>query len=112
MDFDDILKKYTFRFDWTCREVPLEKFRTSVKEFHSLSAGNCDAVFTWWDLTMDPLGKVVLSCAPVWAHPSIKGNTFFLTLLFLVLLNCECILFIFLKSPFILFIQNLNKALN
>ena len=32
--------------------------------------GVAQMVFMWWDLIMDMHGDIVLSCAPVWAHPS------------------------------------------
>jgi len=33
----------------------------------------CSAVFMWWDIWMDPAKTVLLSCAPVWAHPNPKS---------------------------------------
>uniref|UniRef100_A0A182JFC4 Protein arginine N-methyltransferase n=1 Tax=Anopheles atroparvus TaxID=41427 RepID=A0A182JFC4_ANOAO len=33
------------------------------------TSGFPQAVFMWWDLTMDTDANVVLSCAPYWAHP-------------------------------------------
>lgn len=30
----------------------------------------CDALFMWWQLEMDPAGKLILSVAPRWGHPT------------------------------------------
>jgi protein arginine N-methyltransferase 7 len=38
----------------------------------ALRSGKCDAVFMWWEIFMDPDKKVLLSCAPKWAHPDPK----------------------------------------
>jgi protein arginine N-methyltransferase 7 len=39
----------------------------------ALASGRCDAIFMWWDLQMDTEGKIMLSCAPRWAHPTPKN---------------------------------------
>lgn len=39
-------------------------------KFHKLVAekgGTAHGVFMWWDLIMDPEGKIILTCAPNWA---------------------------------------------
>ncbi|KAL7641061.1 UNVERIFIED_CONTAM: hypothetical protein RMT77_008198 [Armadillidium vulgare] len=64
-----------FEFDWSGRNIPLVKKRHTSNSFESLSSGNCDAVFMWWDLKMDPQREIILSCAPLWDHPLTKGNT-------------------------------------
>ena len=35
---------------------------------HNDTLLECDAVFMWWQLEMDPDGKNILSTAPWWAH--------------------------------------------
>ncbi|XP_054287792.1 protein arginine N-methyltransferase 7-like [Macrosteles quadrilineatus] len=65
-----------FRFDFTGRNhtsgrgppIPLND-KTAVETKAAVS-GTAHMVFMWWSLNMDPQGKVVLSCAPWWAHPS------------------------------------------
>ncbi|PSN41744.1 Protein arginine N-methyltransferase 7 [Blattella germanica] len=57
-----------FRFDWTgkqpfCRENSVAHRQVSCID------GVAQVVFMWWDLVMDMDGEVILSCAPVWAHP-------------------------------------------
>ncbi|KAB7497129.1 Protein arginine N-methyltransferase 7, partial [Armadillidium nasatum] len=63
------------KFDWSGRNIPLVKKRHTSNSFESLSSGNCDAVFMWWDLKMDPQREIILSCAPLWDHPLTKGNS-------------------------------------
>ncbi|XP_034251100.1 protein arginine N-methyltransferase 7-like [Thrips palmi] len=58
-----------FRFDYSGRS-PVVKERSTVQVLKAASDGIAQAVFMWWDLTMDTKGEVVLSCAPFWAHPS------------------------------------------
>lgn len=36
--------------------------------------GRCDAVFFWWDLHMDDMGNINLSCAPWWHHEKSKDQ--------------------------------------
>ncbi|XP_065213490.1 protein arginine N-methyltransferase 7 [Planococcus citri] len=53
-------------FDWT-GGIPILKNET---KFHKLVAehdGTAHGVFMWWDLIMDPDGKITLTCAPSWA---------------------------------------------
>ncbi|XP_021926754.1 protein arginine N-methyltransferase 7 isoform X2 [Zootermopsis nevadensis] len=57
-----------FRFDWSGK-VPLLKERSNVLDLVSSDDGVAQVVFMWWDLVMDLNGEVILSCAPVWAHP-------------------------------------------
>jgi hypothetical protein len=70
--------KFSFSFDFGNKNkdaIPVS--RQSVKTFKLLVNANpgdkCDAIFLWWDIIMDPLDKVTLSCAPKWAHPD-KGT--------------------------------------
>lgn len=58
-----------FRFDYSGRS-PVVKERSTVQVLKAASDGVAQAVFMWWDLTMDTKGEVILSCAPFWAHPS------------------------------------------
>ncbi|XP_043198257.1 protein arginine N-methyltransferase 7-like [Amphibalanus amphitrite] len=63
-----------FGFDWTNR-TPIVFDRTSVARVEAVNSGTAHAVFMWWDITMDPAGEVLLSCAPYWAHPDTQGRT-------------------------------------
>ena len=57
-----------FSFDFgrlTKQAVPLR--RQVVSKFALKTKLKCDAIFMWWDLTFDPQGQIVLSCAPDWA---------------------------------------------
>jgi len=62
-----------FGFDWTNR-TPIVCDRTSVARVEALSSGTAHAVLMWWDITMDPQGEVLLSCAPYWAHPDTQQH--------------------------------------
>lgn len=62
-----------FRFDWSGK-LPLMKERSNVLNLVSSGDGVAQVVFMWWDLVMDPDGEVVLSCAPIWAHPLTENN--------------------------------------
>ncbi|XP_072401270.1 protein arginine N-methyltransferase 7 [Diabrotica undecimpunctata] len=47
------------------------------KRLHSVETrierdGKAQVVFMWWDLQMDCEERILLSCAPVWAHPEAK----------------------------------------
>lgn len=57
-----------FDFDFSGKE-PLEKQRNKVDTVKCIQTGLAQAVFMWWDLKMDVDQKVILSCAPYWAHP-------------------------------------------
>ena len=59
------------RFDYTGKS-PIEFKGRSVNKVPVVGAGKCDAVFMWWDLEMDTENKILLSCAPRWAHPTPK----------------------------------------
>lgn len=61
------------RFDWSGK-LPLMKERSNVLNLVSSGDGVAQVVFMWWDLVMDPDGEVVLSCAPIWAHPLTENN--------------------------------------
>jgi protein arginine N-methyltransferase 7 len=56
------------RFDWSGK-VPLVKERSSILDLVPSDGGVAQVVFMWWDLMMDVNEQVILSCAPVWAHP-------------------------------------------
>jgi protein arginine N-methyltransferase 7 len=45
------------------------KRRSNALNLVSDVDGLAQVVFMWWDLVMDLDGEVVLSCAPIWAHP-------------------------------------------
>ena len=62
-----------FDFDFSGRSGPIPEREQTVATWpEAESGGRCDAVFVWWDLWMDPERKVLLSCAPKWAHPKPK----------------------------------------
>ena len=60
-----------FEFDFgKLNGEPIPYNRQSVKDFHLLRKDKeADAIFTWWDLKMDPKKTITLSCAPLWSHP-------------------------------------------
>ncbi|KAK2140166.1 hypothetical protein LSH36_1457g00024 [Paralvinella palmiformis] len=60
-----------FRFDFSGKS-PVHFKEHDIKEMKAKVSGQCDAVFMWWDLQMDTLGDIMLSCAPSWAHPDPK----------------------------------------
>ncbi|XP_045766550.1 protein arginine N-methyltransferase 7-like isoform X2 [Maniola jurtina] len=57
-----------FYYDWSGRS-PIDMKRTVKQEFTVSNTGQAQIVFMWWELNMDPEGKICLSCAPWWAHP-------------------------------------------
>lgn len=65
-----VLSQFSCRFDFTGRHGLTPIKEQSVTTFEALASGQCNAVFMWWDLDMDPDGHYILSCAPEWAHPS------------------------------------------
>ncbi|RZC34261.1 protein arginine N-methyltransferase 7 [Asbolus verrucosus] len=62
-----------FRFDWSGR-TPFIFEHSTINSLKAEQAGVAQAVFMWWDLQMDFEGKIVLSCAPYWAHPLSRDN--------------------------------------
>lgn len=60
-----------FEFDWTSQS-PYE--RSAVLTGDAECDGEAQAVFVWWDLKMDVENKIILSCAPYWAHPLYKND--------------------------------------
>ncbi|XP_058066813.1 protein arginine N-methyltransferase 7 [Anopheles bellator] len=57
-----------FRFEWSnLKELKLQRTVKSV--CHARNAGFPQAVFMWWELTMDAAAEELLSCAPYWSHP-------------------------------------------
>uniref|UniRef100_A0A2M4AJJ2 Protein arginine N-methyltransferase n=1 Tax=Anopheles triannulatus TaxID=58253 RepID=A0A2M4AJJ2_9DIPT len=60
-----------FRFEWDNRNG-LQLQRSVKSVCRARNAGFPQAVFMWWDLTMDKAGDVLLSCAPYWAHPDFQ----------------------------------------
>ncbi|KAJ0178126.1 hypothetical protein K1T71_005949 [Dendrolimus kikuchii] len=57
-----------FYYDWSGR-TPIPMKRTVKQDFTVIATGKAQAVFMWWELNMDPEGKIVINCAPWWAHP-------------------------------------------
>ncbi|XP_034831267.1 protein arginine N-methyltransferase 7-like isoform X1 [Maniola hyperantus] len=57
-----------FYYDWSGRS-PIDMKRTVKQEFTVSNTGQAQMVFMWWELNMDPEGKICLSCAPWWTHP-------------------------------------------
>ncbi|XP_072947271.1 protein arginine N-methyltransferase 7-like isoform X2 [Epargyreus clarus] len=57
-----------FSYDWSGR-TPLEMNRVAKHNFVATNTGKAQVVFMWWELNMDPEGKICLSCAPWWCHP-------------------------------------------
>lgn len=58
------------RFDWSGRTKFIKQRNNLVIE-KAEQNGTAQVVFMWWDLSMDPDNKIILSCAPYWAHPEI-----------------------------------------
>lgn len=55
-------------FDWTSKsKVPTDA--TISLKVEAENSGTAHAVFMWWDIKMDEDHRIVLSCAPSWAHP-------------------------------------------
>lgn len=38
------------------------------KKFEPLASGRAQVVLSWWDIEMDPEGKIRCTMAPFWAH--------------------------------------------
>ncbi|XP_044735077.1 protein arginine N-methyltransferase 7 isoform X2 [Chrysoperla carnea] len=55
-----------FHFNWS---KPLKFTQSNQKLLKVERDGVPHAVFVWWDLCMDTESKILLSCAPYWAHP-------------------------------------------
>lgn len=55
-------------FDWSGKSI-IPKENSNQIKVKALRSGLAGVVFMWWDLKMDQLGDIVLSCAPYWAHP-------------------------------------------
>ncbi|XP_069113948.1 protein arginine N-methyltransferase 7-like [Argopecten irradians] len=60
-----------FRFDFSGKTTLLFD-NQSLNVVKSLTSGQVDGVFMWWDLEMDTQGEINLSCAPSWGHPNIE----------------------------------------
>ncbi|XP_067002543.2 protein arginine N-methyltransferase 7 isoform X2 [Anabrus simplex] len=57
------------RFDWSGR-TPIPREQSNIVVCKAERTGIAHVVFMWWDLIMDTEGEVLLTCAPVWAHPN------------------------------------------
>ncbi|XP_012224136.1 protein arginine N-methyltransferase 7-like [Linepithema humile] len=62
-----------FRFDWSDKERLLNNEKVSLR-VQPITSGTAHAIFMWWDLNMDTDNQVLLSCAPVWEHPSVPDD--------------------------------------
>jgi len=61
-----------FKFDFGASgggRIPNNEQTVRTVSVRGNGGGRCSAVFMWWDIFMDPDKEVLLSCAPVWAHP-------------------------------------------
>ncbi|CAG9856165.1 unnamed protein product [Phyllotreta striolata] len=56
------------KFDWSGK-TRLNFERTVSNTSIAERDGKAQAVFMWWELQMDTESKIILSCAPIWAHP-------------------------------------------
>ncbi|KAL3284415.1 hypothetical protein HHI36_018575 [Cryptolaemus montrouzieri] len=63
-----------FQFDWSGR-TPLIFEQSTIHNLRAECDGEAQAVFIWWDLKMDTENKIILSCAPFWAHPLSKNQS-------------------------------------
>ncbi|KAM6223113.1 protein arginine N-methyltransferase 7 [Rhynchocyon petersi] len=43
------------------------------QRFKPLASGRAQVVLSWWDIEMDPEGKIRCTMAPFWAHPEPEG---------------------------------------
>uniref|UniRef100_A0A8C5K4Q5 Protein arginine N-methyltransferase n=1 Tax=Jaculus jaculus TaxID=51337 RepID=A0A8C5K4Q5_JACJA len=43
------------------------------RQFEPLASGQAQVVLSWWDIEMDPEGKIKCTMAPFWAHPDPQG---------------------------------------
>lgn len=57
-----------FRFNFTDANTMSNKDHQAYA-IVAEETGRCHAVIMWWELAMDQENKIVLSCAPCWAHP-------------------------------------------
>ncbi|XP_046968729.1 protein arginine N-methyltransferase 7 [Vanessa cardui] len=57
-----------FYYDWSGHSS-IDMKRTVQQLFTVTNTGKAQMIFMWWELNMDPEGKICLSCAPWWAHP-------------------------------------------
>ncbi|GLV34020.1 Arginine methyltransferase 7 [Carabus blaptoides fortunei] len=62
------------RFDWSGKTTFMKK-RNNLAVQKAEQNGTAQVVFMWWDLNMDGEGKIILSCAPYWAHPDIEHHS-------------------------------------
>uniref|UniRef100_A0A0K2T510 Protein arginine N-methyltransferase n=1 Tax=Lepeophtheirus salmonis TaxID=72036 RepID=A0A0K2T510_LEPSM len=58
-----------FKFDFETPNKPIPLNNQVNLTSKVINSGSCNAIFVWWDAFMDPAKKVLLSCAPIWAHP-------------------------------------------
>ncbi|KAK9882087.1 hypothetical protein WA026_018933 [Henosepilachna vigintioctopunctata] len=61
------------QFDWSGK-TPFVFERSTILSLKAECDGIAQALFMWWDLKMDEEKKIVLSCAPFWAHPLLKNG--------------------------------------
>ncbi|GBN22019.1 Protein arginine N-methyltransferase 7 [Araneus ventricosus] len=57
-----------FEFSFT-GEKSIEMNETFIKQVTSVTSGNCEIVFMWWDLKMDMDGDIILNNGPKWVQP-------------------------------------------
>ncbi|XP_028047050.1 protein arginine N-methyltransferase 7 isoform X2 [Monomorium pharaonis] len=62
-----------FKFDFSGKKLLLNNEKVSLLT-QPITSGTAHAIFMWWDLNMDTDNRVLLSCAPVWEHPSILDD--------------------------------------
>ncbi|KAF5305598.1 hypothetical protein FQR65_LT07678 [Abscondita terminalis] len=62
------------QFHWGKKESYCVDSDCNVFSVTAASSGTAQVVFMWWDLIMDTENKIILSCAPYWAHPLKKLN--------------------------------------
>lgn len=54
-------------FDWSGKNA-LKFSESIVTRMKVTQTGEAQVVFMWWELQMDTVGEVILSCAPFWAN--------------------------------------------
>ena len=72
---------YFHRFDWNSKK-PIPEDECKPVSITATASGTVQGVLMWWSIDMDREGEIVLSCAPPWAHPEGKTQSFYFYVIF------------------------------
>lgn len=73
--FKEITQPYPIlHFNWAKINTLYNSLENNIIKVKSECDGVGQVVFMWWELAMDMENKIILSCAPYWAHPLKKNN--------------------------------------